>query len=118
MLIKLIVALAAAVALTLPATATAEWAFTRYGAQKVARDAVYKRYDVVRSSIKPYCWPQHKRSWPPATGKFHGWNCEWSASGSADIGGGLCTGRMLIFGEPRRGGYGYTVLRGIRCAGD
>ena len=110
---RFILATALLGALTVPAAAHAEWFFTKQGAERVARDAVAKRYAAygfTSADTVASCRTQG-RAYDPRY-KYHRWVCNW---GSTAPDGDVCSGTLLITGSRGAGAYYHRVLRGGRC---
>lgn len=88
------------------ASAEAEYYFTKSGAQRVARDASSRHYDLDYYDIRADCRPQGE-SYDPDY-KYHRWVCDWWDSSG-------CEGTLRVRGRRGKGAYSYVVLRGIRC---
>jgi hypothetical protein len=101
---------------TVAAPVQAEWYFTERGAEKVTRDAVYKRYGYSRFDLSVVCRPQGADDADPAY-KYHRWVCSWATSSKdrCDDASRYIVGTMLIAGHSGAGSYGYKALRGAQC---
>ena len=110
---RIIIMTAVLGALALPGAAHANWYVTKRGAERIARDAVSKRYHdygFTYSDTAASCRPQN-RAYNPAY-KYHRWVCGWAGH---DWDGELCSGTLLIVGASSAGGYYDRVLSGGRC---
>jgi hypothetical protein len=94
-------------ALTIPATAQAEWYFSRQGAEKMARDYAARKYGYDRADLAAACRPQGQRRDDPAY-KYHRWTCGWAADDG-------CGGQVLIVGSREKGAYYGKVTSGMTC---
>jgi hypothetical protein len=100
-------------ALAVPGVAQADWFYSKRGAERVARDAVSKRYSAygfTAGDTVASCRPQ-ARSYDPRY-KYHRWVCGW---GGEAPDGDVCGGTLLITGSRGTGNYYHRVLRGGRC---
>lgn len=100
-------------ALTVPGVAHAEWFFSKPGAERVARDAVSKRYAAygfTYANTAASCRPQGRPY--DSSYKYHRWVCGW---GGTAPDGDVCSGTLLITGGRGPGTYYHRVLRGGRC---
>lgn len=89
-----------------PSVASAEYYFTKSGAQRMARDAASKEYNISYYDLGAWCRPQGQ-SYDPSY-KYHSWVCDWWDSDG-------CEGILRIRGRRGRGAYSSLVLRGMRC---
>jgi hypothetical protein len=116
---RLILTVTTAALAAVPATASAEYFFTKTGAEKITRFDVRDRYDgYANRRISVSCRPQGRRAADPRF-KYHRWVCSWAAfpdyegdQGQTDI---VCYGTIQITGDDQVGAYFSRVLRGERC---
>jgi hypothetical protein len=99
-------ALGVGVALTGTPTASAEWYFTRHGAQHIVRS--WLKYERGYYTTSVICRPQGLDRPDPAY-KYHRWVCSWAAGGESRADPIDC-GTDLIVGSHGRGSYYRTVL--------
>lgn len=103
-----LVAAATVLCLVLAESASAEYYFTRQGAEKMARDYVSKKYGYDYSAVYTSCRPQGQRRDDPNY-KYHRWVCGWVTDEDT------CGGQVRIVGSRGRGAYYGLVIRGISC---
>jgi hypothetical protein len=99
-----VAAAAAAVSLLASAgSAQANYHYTKQGAEKIARDYVFKKYTVEYGNLSTYCRPQGARK-ADARYKYHRWVCGWydAASGYG--------GTVLIVGSDSFSGSYYGQI--------
>ncbi len=102
----------AAAALALPASAPADWSYTKPDATRLARAYLVERYaghGMADAAIGCYLpsldRAQHGRA-------YHRWYCPWSDDAP---GGRICTGTILIAGRAGADRYAGAVLYRMRC---
>jgi hypothetical protein len=92
-----------AAALVVPGAAQANWYFSKYGAEQMAKEYVADHYArTYVSDLTTVCRPQGVR-YDPAF-KYHRWVCGWHDS-SDDT-----SGAVLIVGSARGGAYGRVLV--------
>jgi len=101
-----------AAALALPATATADWSYTKADATRLARVYLAERYPgdgMANAAIGCYLPSLHRGQQGRA---YHRWYCPWSDDAP---GGQICTGTVVIAGRGGEDRYAGAVLRRMRC---
>jgi hypothetical protein len=109
-----VIAIIAVVAATVPATASAAYNMTEFGAGARARDVAHRFYpDVTDLAHEPLCRPQgmsYAQFAKSTVRRYHKWICLWQGS----LDGEDVWGKLLIVGSRTPGRYYYAVLRGLR----
>ena len=101
--------------LALPSQASAEWYFTKRGAEKATRDWVPKKYKYNYTDLAASCRPQGQAS-ADSRFKYHRWTCGWAGGATSQSGESLiCSGQIRIIGSRARGAYYAKAIVGERC---
>jgi hypothetical protein len=109
----LFLVIAVAALAVVPATASAEYHFSKSGAEKVTRDSVLKRYGIEWDTSVAICRAQSVSRPNYKLYKYHRWVCTWGGI-DPDF-ESVQMGRLPIVGSSSgRGAYYSKVLLGER----
>jgi hypothetical protein len=102
---RVIIAMAIAMALGV-SSASANYYYSKAGAQRLAKDYIYKKYGINRYAVSTSCRPQGAPA--AASGYlYHRWVCGW-------YDGSSCGAVRIIGSSSSPGAYYGSVWRGVR----